>query len=77
MTARDLPVGARFTLPGSDTLYTVTAQTPGRMPSGFEYHLTTCKFFNPWQECEDEITFAGHTEVIAVPDTCATDSTTP
>ena len=77
MTARDLPVGARFTLPGEDTLYTVTHQVPGKHDWEIELHLTYCRFWSPWIECEETCAFAGHTEVTLVPDTRATDSTPP
>ena len=79
MTAKDIPVGGKFTIAGSpdETVYTVIAQTPGRMPSGFEYHLTSARYLNPVFDSEVECTWAGHTEVTLVPDTRTTDSTIP
>lgn len=61
MTAEEIHVGARFTLSGEETVYTVEYQTPGRSPYA---HLTTARF-----EEDKYRTFAGHTDVIAHPQT--------
>lgn len=66
MTAQDLPLGARFVLPSRDCECIVTHQIPGRTPSA---HLTFARYFNEWQESEELQVFAGHTEVVAVPET--------
>jgi hypothetical protein len=78
MTAREIPVGAVFTLEGSDVSYTVTHQVTGASPHAHMTYATYGEGF--WygsvigRYC---VALAGHTEVIAVPDTLASDATTP
>ena len=74
MTAAELPVGARFTFPLDGETYMVTAHTPGHFP---DTHLTTAILISPWIMETGEITIAGHTEVIAHPDTRACNSILP
>lgn len=71
MSAKDVPVGHSFTVPGSDTLYTVTSQWPGRE---WVAHLTEASFFDPQLSAIHSCTFAGHTEVVHCPPTSTASS---
>ncbi len=72
MTASELPIGARFTLPGDAIVYTVGLHVIGRFPFS---HLTFVSHLNWDGEELHHSAFAGHTEVILIPETITTGST--
>ena len=70
MTASEIPVGGRFTWAGCDEVYTVTHQVRGVYP---HTHLTYATYGGDFGHglvvAKHCVAWAGHTEVIAVPDT--------
>jgi hypothetical protein len=77
MTAKDIPIGGRFTWASQDMIYTVTHQVPGTTPYA---HMTYATYGDDFGHgtvvAKHAVAVAGHTEVVAMPNTRASGGTT-